>query len=153
MKYYIIALIAFALIVLIIAILFKIYEKKQKPKEQFQSEPIATTPKSAPIKQTEYEIKQKYLSNVELEFYTAIQSILEDKFILFPQVPLSQIIVKKSEKRYQSELYRVIDFCIFTKSYTPLVCVEINDSTHHQKERYIRDKKVKEILNKDKRTH
>ena len=93
-----------------------------------------------------YKIKQKYLTSVEQEFYNAIKSIVSNNYILFPQVPLSQIIVKDSNSKYQNELYRVIDFCIFDNNYHPLLCIEINDKSHKQKNRYIRDKKVQNIL-------
>lgn len=94
-----------------------------------------------------YTIKEQYLSYTEKQFYNAIKRILNDKYIIFPQVPLSQIIIKNSNSKYQNELYRVIDFCIFDKNYHPLLCIEINDETHRQKDRYIRDKKVQDIIN------
>ena len=42
-------------------------------------------------------------------------------------------------------MFRNIDFGIFNKSYELLLLIEINDFTHKDPERQIRDKNVKEI--------
>lgn len=128
------------LVLIVVIIIALRIELRQRKKQKKRKSPLSQTT-------NQYIIKQKYISNSELQFYYAIKNIIGDKYIVFPQVPLSQIIIKKSNSRYQSELYRVMDFCIFSKEYTPLVCIEINDETHHQKDRYIRDKKVEAILN------
>ncbi len=99
---------------------------------------------------SKYIIKNKYISYCELEFYEAIKNILNEKYIIFPQVPLSQIVTKQPETIWHTELFRIIDLCIFSKDYKPLVCIEINDETHHEKNRYLRDKKVQNILNEAK---
>lgn len=139
MKYFLPPLlIVFVLLIAVILIVLKLDKKLKRNKKV----------KHPHQKQnTQYYIKSKYISNCELQFYYAIKNIIGDKYVLFPQVPLSQIIIKKSNSKYQNELYRVMDFCIFSKDYTPLICIEINDETHRQKERYIRDKKVEAILN------
>lgn len=99
-------------------------------------------------KQAVYQKKATYLTNAELEFYNVIKDIVGNNYIALPQIPLSQIINKTSNYKYQNELYRIIDIGIFTKDYTPLICIEINDNTHHNKQRYLRDLKVKKILHK-----
>ncbi len=151
--FFIISICLIVVIVIAIFIINLIYKNKQNQSHQdFEYIPNNNEIQSQNIENEttaiKYEIKSKYLSYYELKYYEAIQNILEGKYILFPQVPLSQIIVVKNKKsKYQSELYRVIDFCIFDKDYTPLLCIEINDETHHQRNRYIRDKKVQNILN------
>ena len=53
-----------------------------------------------------------------------------------------------SNNRYQSELYRNIDYAVFSKDLTTLLLlIELNDITHEQKSRKIRDMKVKDICN------
>ncbi len=95
---------------------------------------------------TYYSVKPRYLSPYELQYYNILQNILSNNYYIFPQVPLSQIIEKHSASNYRTELYRVVDFCIFDKEYYPLLCIEINDSTHLKKDRTKRDSKVAEIL-------
>ena len=67
---------------------------------------------------------------------------------IIPQVNLDSIITKVSNNRYQSELYRNIDYAVFSKDLTTLLLlIELNDITHEQKSRKIRDMKVKDICN------
>lgn len=93
-----------------------------------------------------YSVKPRYLSPNEHEYFTVLKNILKDKYLIFPQVPLSQIVEKHSASNYKTDLFRVIDFCIFDKSYYPLLCVEINDTSHLKKDRSKRDQKVGDIL-------
>lgn len=95
---------------------------------------------------TIYSVKPKYVSDCEYRYFSIIKNLLNGQpYVIFPQVPLSQIILKNSD--YQGELNRVIDFCIFTDDYKPLLCIEINDKTHHRPDRKERDAKVQAILN------
>ena len=56
-------------------------------------------------------------------------------------------IINKEDSFYQTELFRNIDFGIFTKSFELVLLIEINDKTHMLAKRRKRDAKVKEILN------
>lgn len=139
--------------ILIIAVIFIIilaiaaYIGKNKYNSNHKTQNDNTHPNNTTPIEYHYKIKQKYLSNCEISFYNTIKDIIKDKYKIFPQVPLSQIIIKQPETKWHTELFRIIDFCIFSNDYTPLICIEINDKTHHQKERYNRDKKVENILN------
>lgn len=64
-----------------------------------------------------------------------------------PQVNLATILHKENNNHYISELFRNIDFAIFSKDYAELILlIEINDSSHNSKDRIERDKKVDTIL-------
>lgn len=93
-----------------------------------------------------YSVKPRYLSPYEQQFYEILKNVVKDKFVIFPQVPLSQIVEKHSKSNYKTELFRVVDFCIFDKDFYPLLCIEINDNSHLQKNRTDRDSRVAEIL-------
>ena len=145
--------IVFAFLIVIAFILLAIFLNNKAKKEQERAKDeidnlIQQKSNSKVKRQTQktYSVKNQYVSNCELEFYRAIKSIIKDKYLIFPQVPLSQIIIKNEKSLYQNELYRIIDFCIFSKDYRPLVCIEINDKTHKEFNRINRDKKVKNIL-------
>lgn len=89
---------------------------------------------------TKYE---KYFYNILVE--------LEDELSvkIHPQVNLASILNKESNNYYINELFRNIDFAIFSKDYEKLILlIEINDSTHKSKDRIARDKKVDKILGK-----
>lgn len=93
-----------------------------------------------------YSIKPRYISPCEEEYFEIIKSLLNPEYKIFPQVPLSQLVEKHSQANYKTELFRVIDFCIFDSQYYPVLCIEINDATHVNKSRAKRDSKVSEIL-------
>ncbi len=98
--------------------------------------------------QTKYTKKESLTTECENKFYKILKDNFSEKYEIHPQVPLSSIIEKQKNfnKQYQNELYRVIDFGIFSKdSLKPLLLIEINDKTHKTKERIERDNKVKEI--------
>lgn len=81
------------------------------------------------------------------DIFVELENELDIK--VMPQVNLSSIINKDTNQRYRTELFRNIDFGIFTKDYSKiLLLIEINDNTHNQKKRIRRDKKVDEIVRK-----
>ncbi len=91
--------------------------------------------------------KKKLMTNYELNFYYKIKE-LENEYMIVPQLNLATIIKKEGKFKYQSELYRNIDFAIFSKDYKEiLLLIEINDSSHNAKKRKERDLKVKKLCN------
>lgn len=93
-----------------------------------------------------YSVKPRFLSACEQEYFVALKKIVNERFFIFPQVPLSQLVEKHSKSSYRTELFRIVDFCIFDRDYYPLLCIEINDTSHLKKDRTVRDSKVSEIL-------
>jgi very-short-patch-repair endonuclease len=96
--------------------------------------------------------KKKIMTDNELYFYNTIQIILEDKYILWPQINLASVIKKKSIHDFynrQNELYRNIDFGIFSKdTFELLLLIEINDNYHNIPKVRRRDHKVNRICEK-----
>lgn len=91
--------------------------------------------------------KKRLMTNTEIFYYKAIKESIPQGYIVFPQINLATIINRNDEHKYQNELYRNIDFVIFDLYANPIILIEVNDESHHQKERWIRDQKVKEICN------
>ena len=92
--------------------------------------------------------KKKLMTEYERKFYDILKE-LEKEYPLRiqPQVNLATIIKKNNNNKYINELFRNIDFGIFTENYEELLLlIEINDKTHEQKTRKTRDIKVKEII-------
>lgn len=92
-----------------------------------------------------YSLKPSLITNSEKAYLTAIKNCLPDGYFVQPQVNLASIITKNSDAKYQNELYRNIDACIFDMSYKPIVLIEINDVSHNDYYRKNRDIKVKNI--------
>lgn len=92
-------------------------------------------------------IKKNIMTNYEFTFYNKIKE-LEKNYMIVPQINLATIIKKEGKFKYQNELYRNIDFAIFSKDYKKLLLlIEINDGTHNTRERRERDLKVKKLCN------
>lgn len=92
--------------------------------------------------------QKKIMTDYEKYFYHVLSKLETELPIkIHPQINLATIVTKTKENRYINELFRIIDFAIFTKDYEKLLLlIEINDKTHRQKKRYRRDQKVKQIL-------
>lgn len=89
--------------------------------------------------------KKPLLTKTEIKFKAAIEKCLPNNYILYPQINLASIIKRVEDHKYQNELYRNVDFCVFDDSYNPLLIIEINDKTHKEKRRQARDIKVQNI--------
>lgn len=97
-------------------------------------------------KQTIY-IKKKFMSACEEAFYNKIKE-LEIDYKIVPQLNLATITNKINNNRYHNDLFRNIDFAIFSKDYKEiLLLIELNDKTHQTYKRKDRDLKVKKICN------
>ena len=95
---------------------------------------------------TKYQIKS-IMTAYERYFYYILKE-LENEYEVIPQLNLASIILKKNNNRYYNELFRNIDFAIFSKNYEKiLLLIEINDKTHSQYKRKKRDAKVQQICN------
>jgi hypothetical protein len=96
-------------------------------------------------------IGKDLMTEVEKAFYNSLTEIVDSSFIIQPQINLATIIKKESAIPFQNELYRNIDFGIFRRTnYELLLLIELNDKTHNDYKRKLRDNKVKEICNKAK---
>lgn len=91
--------------------------------------------------------RKKLMTDYEYKFYNILKE-LEDNYTIVPQLNLAAVVKKINNNRYYSELFRNIDFAIFTKDYQELLLlIELNDQTHNNYNRKDRDLKVKKICN------
>lgn len=92
-----------------------------------------------------YERKDSLITATEKQYLDAIKTVLPAGVFIQAQVNLASIIYKTDNSKYQNELFRNIDACIFDQAYKPLVLIEINDSSHNDARRKERDRKVRDI--------
>ena len=92
-------------------------------------------------------IPKKFLSNCEYDFLMKFISLEDELHIhIVPQVNLASIIEKKSDSRFNTELFRNIDYGIFNSDYSKiLLLIELNDESHNNYNRKKRDIKVYNI--------
>lgn len=95
-------------------------------------------------------IPKQFLTNNEYDFLTKFIDLEDELHInIVPQVNLASIIQKVSNSRFNTELFRNIDFGIFSADYSKvLLLIELNDESHNNFHRKKRDMKVHEICNK-----
>ena len=126
------------LIVLLVTKIKQAYERKET-KKRFN--------KQKNLRRNTYEEKNYFMTNCETDYFNAFRTILGENYIVQPQINLASIIDKPNQK-YRGELFRNIDFGIFDKTYRLLLLIEINDKTHKEYNRAVRDKKVLSIYQK-----
>ena len=98
-----------------------------------------------------YYLKEKLLTQTEEQYYNLIREILGGDYLVLPQINLASVIDKKGGNgNFRNELFRNIDFGVFTRDFTPLFLIEINDNSHFRKDRKERDEKVEYICKKAK---
>ncbi len=100
-----------------------------------------------------YYKKDFYMTKTEISFYKKLLPLKNEGYNIETQINLSTIVKKcykdsGNETKYRNELFRNIDFGIFSWDYQPLVLIELNDSSHNSKERKARDQRVNEICKK-----
>lgn len=136
---WLILIVAVLVIVVVLQIVIGIYNKYTKVVRVDKQEPIGTKEKK-----NQY-TKKNFLTKNEKDFFLILRELTRYNLIIIPQVNLATVIQKVGEFRFQSELYRNIDFGIFDKNYNLLLLIELNDSTHRMNSRKSRDIKVKDI--------
>lgn len=95
-------------------------------------------------------VPKKFLSNNEYNFLTKFIDLEHELHVnIVLQVNLASIINKVSDSKFNTELFRNIDFGIFTADYSKvLLLIELNDDSHNEYRRKQRDIKVKKICDK-----
>ena len=91
--------------------------------------------------------KRDLMTKCEKDFYNKMIELKND-YEIIPQVNLATIINRLDKVKYHNELFRNVDFAIFSKNYEDiLLLIELNDNSHNKYDRKDRDLKVKKICN------
>ena len=99
-----------------------------------------------------YEKKQYILSQAEHSFFEVLQGILGNNFYIFPQVNLDKFIyIHKGTGKYQSYYHRInqysVDFLICDRTkISPLLAIELDDSSHTLTNRVERDNFINQVF-------
>ena len=96
-----------------------------------------------------YYRKKYLLTEAESSFFRVLEQATENKYYIFPQIRISNLLYVKGNKndlfRYQSKIkYKSVDFVLTNKNYlNPLLAIELDDSSHNYNKRIKRDNFVK----------
>ncbi len=96
-------------------------------------------------------VKRSYMRKEELAYLQHLQSALSEKYMVKPQVHLSDIADVKfgyyDHDNLFYDLKRIIfDYVVFDQQYIPLVGIELNGSSHLFNPRQSRDKLAENLL-------
>lgn len=97
--------------------------------------------------------KRGYLmTKAELEFFHVLESIVKNQYYIVPQLPISKIVLTVARgKDYYTYLNKIdrktVDFVLFDKqSFSPIMVIELDDSSHDNENRRIRDDFVDNVM-------
>ncbi len=98
-------------------------------------------------------VKKNYLlTKAEKDFFRILEQVIENKYYVFPQIHLSQLLLVKTERqerlKYRNKItQKSVDFVIVEKNYlNPLLAIELDDSSHNRKDRIKRDNFIEKAL-------
>ncbi len=106
------------------------------------------------LKSVAYQKKDSLLTEAEKKFFTVLQQVVGDRYLVFPQVSLLEILSPiaglSSRLRYSAHnriQAKHIDFLLCEKETTrPLVAIELDDSSHYRSDRVARDNFLNEAF-------
>lgn len=92
-----------------------------------------------------YEVKDVFISPIEIKYLKAIKNALPKGYYVQSQINLASVIVRNDNAKFHNELFRNVDAGVFDSNHHPIFLIEINDSSHKSKQRSELDLKVKNI--------
>ncbi len=111
--------------------------------------PFSGTPKEEYLP---YRKKPYFLTRAENNVLKQLESILGDKYYIFPQVHYSKIIYADGQQNYHNPWFNKIDrksadFVLFDKvNISPVLVIEHDDATHYRHDRIERDEFIEKAL-------
>lgn len=102
-----------------------------------------------------YILKQYLMSKAERSFFGVLEQVTAtSKYYIFPQMTLSNLVsVEKGTGSYQTYHNKVdrksVDFVLFDRNaISPVLAIELDDSSHDREDRQERDAFVDQVLAK-----
>jgi len=108
------------------------------------------------LKAYTYTRKPYIMTKGENEFFQVLTKILQNKYYIFPQIHLTTFLEHKvmgqTWKGAKAHIDRLsVDYVICDKKYlSPMIAIELDDSTHNRGDRIVRDTEVERILQEAK---
>lgn len=130
-------------IIVILALIVTILEKKLKDIEKIQNEEV----KQEVDYKDRYYKKDYLLTPTELMFYKILKTITDElNLVICPQVSMYEIVRNKEHKYFNKIARKSIDFVITEQNLKIKLCIELDDYSHNRQSRIYRDKFVNEVF-------
>jgi len=100
-----------------------------------------------------YKKRDYLMTKAELEFFRVLESIIKNQYYIIPQLSISKIAAVTKGKNYHTYLNKIdrktVDFVLFDKEYfSPIMVIELDDSSHNSENRRMRDDFVDNVMEK-----
>lgn len=140
---------AFTLGVLICLILlfFILYERARRKLNTLEAKYLQLAKNDNFFKKKEPMIRKE-----EKAFFEILRQIVEDRYYVFPQVHLTELVTIKDNSRDHDNLYQMlgnktVDFAFFTKdTMSPILVIELNGASHFAGSRQNKDQLKRELF-------
>jgi hypothetical protein len=98
-----------------------------------------------------YKKKEWLMTKAEIEFYNVLKQVAGDRYYIIPQVKISSLVYVSGTKNYKTYLNKIdrktIDFVLFNSQFSPIIAIELDDSSHNNLSRKERDDFVDKVMN------
>jgi hypothetical protein len=98
-----------------------------------------------------YRLRDDFLSAAEASFFRVLQTLVQDRQLVFPKVSLSELFFVSQPE--QNQVYfnkinrKVVDFVLCDpKTLKPSLAIELDDSSHQRPDRIARDEFVNQVF-------
>lgn len=99
-----------------------------------------------------YRKKEYLMTKAEIEFFRILELVVKNQYYIVPQLPISKIALPMAKgKDYYTHFNKIdrktVDFVLFDKqSFSPVVVIELDDSSHNNEKRRTRDSFVDNVM-------
>jgi Protein of unknown function (DUF2726) len=114
---------------------------------------LSSHPFEGPVKKDSAVEAQRLLNRQEISFFWKLYTAVKDKYYIFPQIPLKQLVSPGSRKNVPRELFGMLqsgiaDYVLADlSSLSAIAVVELDDPSHIHADAKARDRRKNDFLN------
>lgn len=99
-----------------------------------------------------YRIKDGLMTKAEKNFFDVLEKTVNNRYYIVPQVNLASLVFVSGTKYYKTFLNKIdrktVDFVLYNRQFTPVVVIELDDSSHDEISRRRRDDFVDRVMSR-----
>jgi hypothetical protein len=99
-----------------------------------------------------YRIKEGLMTKAEKNFFDVLEKTVDNRYYIVPQVNLASLVFVSGTKYFKTFLNKIdrktVDFVLFNRQFTPVVVIELDDSSHDEISRRRRDDFVDRVMSR-----
>jgi len=99
-----------------------------------------------------YRIKDGLMTKAEKNFFDVLEKTVDNRYYIVPQVNLASLVFVSGTKYFKTFLNKIdrktVYFVLFNRQFTPVVVIELDDSSHDEISRRRRDDFVDRVMSR-----